>query len=442
MEIYLSNNNNKKQLFIPIKNNTVKIYACGPTVYEYQHIGNGRSMVTFDILYRLLKNFYNVKYVRNITDVDDKIIDRSIKNNEKPYSLTRRMIKIFHEDMKSLNCLEPNYEPTVTEHIQDILHMITLLINKGHAYQAEQHIYFAINSYNKYGKLFNRCTDKLQPRIDRIGPKKNCKDFVLWKPRTKKDNIWFESPWGQGRPGWHIECSAMSKKYLGSHFDIHCGGSDLIFPHHENENAQSTCSSQQNQFVNYWIHSGLVTINEIKMSKKLKNFITIRDIIAKGFRPIDLRCFYIKAHYRQQINFTYKNLDDAKKTIDKIAYCIQKYDRNSKKIYQLTEEFLEYIRDDLNTPKAMSYIHGLIRKILNGKVKYIKDLISSTEFLGILPEQKIQTNKEQVEILAKERENFRKKREWYKADQLRVKIEKLGYKITDQKTKYELFNSD
>ena len=274
----------KKEVFKPINPKKISLYAWGPTVYDKPHVGNARSLVVFDVLFRVLKTIYgpNVVYVRNITDLDDKIIEASIKNKKNINQITSEVTKIFHDNCKSLNCLKPTFEPKATEHIKEMIEMTSSLISKGFAYQNNGHVYFEVNSFKEYGKLSNKNLDELKSgsRIEISNLKKNPIDFVLWKPSDNKDPGW-DSPWGRGRPGWHLECSVMCEKYLGKNFDIHGGGLDLIFPHHENEIAQSCCNNNTENFANYWVHNGFLTINKEKMSKSLGNIITISDAVKK-----------------------------------------------------------------------------------------------------------------------------------------------------------------
>ena len=279
-DIFLTNNlNNKKEKFVPIDEKNIKMYVCGPTVYDDPHIGNARPIVVFDILYKIFKKKYpKVTYVRNITDVDDKIIEASKKSKKSINEITKNITEIFRVNCESLNCLKPTSEPKATEHIDGMIEMTKSLIEKKFAYVSNSHVYFSVASYKNYGKLSNKKLDELKSgnRIEVSNLKKNPMDFVLWKPSNKEDPGW-ESPWGRGRPGWHLECSVMSEKYLGKVFDIHGGGLDLIFPHHENEIAQSCCNNSTDNFANYWVHNGFVTINKEKMSKSLGNIVTISD---------------------------------------------------------------------------------------------------------------------------------------------------------------------
>ena len=309
----------KKEVFKPLNPKKISLYACGPTVYDNPHVGNARSLVVFDVLFRVLRSLYdnNVTYVRNITDVDDKIIDASKKQKKKINEITEEITKIFHENCKSLNCLEPSVEPKATNHIKEMVEMTSSLISKGFAYENKGNVYFNIKSFKDYGKLSNKNLDELKAghRIETSDLKKNLMDFVLWKPSVDEDPGW-ESPWGRGRPGWHLECSVMSEKYLGKKFDIHGGGLDLIFPHHENEIAQSRCNNNTSSFANYWIHNGFVTINKEKMSKSLGNIITISDAVKKYSGQV-VRLALLSAHYSQPLDWNDDLLNNQKSILNK-----------------------------------------------------------------------------------------------------------------------------
>ena len=282
MSLKLSNTlTRKKEIFQPIKKSEIGMYVCGPTVYDYPHVGNARPLVVFDVLYRVLMEFYEdykINYVRNITDIDDKIIEAAKKKNISIKEITDKVTKDFHDDCKFLGCLNPTHEPKATEHLDEMINLIAKLIELGFAYESNKHVYFEVSKFKEYGKLSNKKVEDLisGSRVEISENKKNAGDFVLWKPSNEAEPSW-DSPFGPGRPGWHLECSAMSEKYLGVHFDIHGGGLDLIFPHHENEIAQSVCCNQNDKFANYWIHNGYVTVDKQKMSKSLGNFITIND---------------------------------------------------------------------------------------------------------------------------------------------------------------------
>lgn len=363
-DVYLYNTlSRKKDLFTPIDASNVRMYACGPTVYDRPHIGNARSAVIYDVLYRVLMQKYgkdHVTYVRNITDVDDKINAAAKANGEPISALTGRVEGWFHDDTDALNVLRPNVEPHATTHIPEMVAMIEKLIAGGYAYVAEDHVLFAVDKYKDYGALSGRKLDELQAgaRIEVESYKRHPGDFVLWKPANEGDDASsvFDSPWGAGRPGWHIECSAMSNKHLGAHFDIHGGGADLMFPHHENEIAQSKCSDPaHNHFANVWVHNGFLTVNGEKMSKSLGNFITVRDLLDKGVRGEVIRFALLSAKYSEPLDWNEKLLHDAKLTLDKWYRQLAASDGS---VGQLPTAFLEAVGDDLNLPKAFSLMHA------------------------------------------------------------------------------------
>jgi cysteinyl-tRNA synthetase len=443
LKIYLANTlTNKKEEFIPFNKDDVKMYVCGPTVYDRPHIGNARSSVIFDMLYRLLKVAYlKVTYVRNITDVDDKIIAASNENSEDVKELTCRMTSYFHQDLEALNCLPPDHEPRATENIENMILMIERLIAKGHAYANEGSVYFDIKSFPDYGKLSNKKIEDLQVgnRVEVSDLKKNPLDFILWKPRKSHEQLYFDSPWGEGRPGWHIECSAMSKDLLGDRFDIHGGGSDLVFPHHENEIAQSRCESSTNHFAKYWLHNGFLTVSKSKMSKSLKNFITVKDLSSKGVDGAIIRYFYLTAHYKKPLDFNQKALDDSTNAIEKfktsLKFAKTKMDFKESKV---PSEFLTYLADDLNSPAALRYLHNLSSQILNGDAEKANDLYSCCQLLGLNIEKKEKAVDDRITVLAEKRKEAKKSGNWVKADRIRDEIESLGCKIIDTKDGYEI----
>ncbi len=442
MKIYFTNTlTNKKEEFVPFDNNHVKMYVCGPTVYNRAHIGNARSSVTFDLLYRILQAVYpKVTYVRNITDVDDKILNAANESDEDIKDLTAIMIGYFYDDLEALNCLSPNHEPKATENISQMIAMIKRLISKGHAYVNEEHVYFDIKSFNNYGKLSNRRLAELEisTRVEVSELKRNPLDFVLWKPKKVHEPMYFDSPWGQGRPGWHIECSAMSKELLGNKFDIHGGGTDLIFPHHENEIAQSICESSNNEFAKYWLHNGFLTVNGDKMSKTLKNFITVKELLDKGVLGAVIRYFYLTAHYRKPLDFNQKALDDANKGIHRFKVGLISNQNISKESKEIPKEFLGYLADDLNTPAALSYIHKLSNEVIHGDNDKIDDLYNCCKLLGIDIRQKEKHVSEDVIVLAEKRKIAKSQKKWDEADKIRMEIANLGYKIIDTKDGYKI----
>ena len=310
---------NEKKLFEPIDPSNVRMYVCGPTVYDFPHVGNARPVIVFDLLFRLLRRIYgidNVTYVRNITDVDDKIIAAASENNEDIKSLTERTIKFFHDDADYIGALEPTFEPKATDYINDMINIISCLIEKDYAYVSEDNVLFSASKFSKYGQLSGKNLEEMiaGSRVEVESFKRSSSDFVLWKPSKSSEPGW-DSPWGKGRPGWHIECSAMSEKLLGKNFDIHGGGQDLIFPHHENEIAQSECANNE-KFANYWLHNGFVNVEGNKMSKSDGNFVTVNQLKQK-YQGEVIRLAMISTHYRQPLNWTENNLTECKKTLDK-----------------------------------------------------------------------------------------------------------------------------
>ena len=327
--------------FVPMDEKNVRMYVCGPTVYNRIHLGNARNVVIFDVLFRLLRKIYGkdcVKYVRNITDIDDKIIKASIENNITETELTQKTIKYFHEDCEYLQCLQPTFEPKVSEEIPEIIKTIEKIIANGHAYVEDGNVMFSVESYTEYGRLSNRKieTNIQNERIAKSEYKHNQDDFLLWK--KTEDGITWNSPWGKGRPGWHIECSAMSNKYLGKDFDIHGGGADLKFPHHENEIAQSKCANIGYAFAKYWIHNGFLMVEGQKMSKSLGNFIMVDEIRKKGVNGNVLRLALLTTQYRKPMNFTNKLLQDSEKMLYKFSKCLDKIDKNELNSFTLSED--------------------------------------------------------------------------------------------------------
>jgi len=359
---------NQKQVFKPINPSCVGIYVCGMTVYDFCHMGHARVLVMFDVMTRhMRRTFPEVKYVRNITDIDDKIINRSIENQEDIYSLTNRFIKAMHEDEIALNILKPDFEPRATESIDQMYSMIESLIEKGFAYQGKNgDVYYSVKRFKNYGKLSGKNLDGLKAgaRVDIESDKRDPLDFVLWKMAKPNEPKW-PSPWGEGRPGWHLECSAMSTHHLGNHFDIHGGGMDLTFPHHENEIAQSE-GANNCSFVNTWMHVGFVNINDEKMSKSLNNFFTIRDVLEK-YDGETLRYFLISSHYRSPLSFSDENLASAKSALTRLYTATRGLSASSKAMGQVTmgfdyeKRFNEALDDDFNTPIALSILFEIAK---------------------------------------------------------------------------------
>lgn len=374
----------KKEEFKPINPEHVGMYVCGPTVYDYAHIGNARPVIVFDVLYRLLSKLYpKVTYVRNITDVDDKINAKSKETGEDIRSITERTAKMFHEDMAALNAGNPDIEPRATEHIAEMIELIERLIENDHAYAADHHVLFHVPSMPTYGALSGRNMEDMiaGARVEVASYKKDPADFVLWKP-SKDDEPGWDSPWGRGRPGWHIECSAMSQKYLGETFDIHGGGHDLVFPHHENEIAQSCCANKTEKYANYWMHNGHLMVEGEKMSKSLGNFFTVHDLLEEMSGEA-LRFNMLSAHYRSPFDFTRDGVAESKAALDRFYNAL----RND--VVAIDEEvpqaFLDALQDDLNTPVAISVMHEVLtafNKDPNGKLK--GQLLACAGLLGIL----------------------------------------------------------
>jgi cysteinyl-tRNA synthetase len=389
-DIFLTNNlSNKKEKFVPIDKKKIGMYVCGPTVYDDPHIGNARPLVIFDILFRVLKCKYgnqSVNYIRNITDIDDKIIQASQDKKISVSEITKKVTKNFHDDCIFLNCQKPTEEPKATENINLMIDMINELLKKNFAYKKNGHVYFEVNKFKDYGNLSNKKLEDLiaGSRVEISENKKNPEDFVLWKPSNESEPSW-KSPWGQGRPGWHLECSAMSKIFLGNEFDIHGGGIDLLFPHHENEIAQSRCANDTKVFANYWVHNAFITISNEKMAKSQGNILKINDFKEKVSGQI-LRFALMSAHYKQPLDWNDKLLNECKNTIDK---WYQIY-LSLKTPLKIPNEMLLPLYDDLNTPGYISNLHNLFDKAKNGNENDKKIFISACNFVGLLNETKDQ----------------------------------------------------
>ena len=430
----------QKELFKPINPKTITMYACGPTVYDNPHVGNARTLVVFDTLFRVLKKIYeNVSYIRNITDVDDKIIEASKKKNKSISEITEDVTKVFHANCKSLNCLTPTKEPKATDHIVEMVKMTESLIKKNFAYEVEGHVYFSVSSFKKYGKLSNKNLAELKAgsRVEVSKLKKNPMDFVLWKPSSKEDPGW-NSPWGRGRPGWHLECSVMSEKYLGKQFDIHGGGLDLIFPHHENEIAQSCSNNSSEKFSNYWVHNGFVTINKEKMSKSLGNVISISEAVHKYSGQV-VRLALLSAHYSQPLDWNDKLLEGQKSIIEK---WYQLYEDSN---VEIPSDVIDTLLDDLNTPGFIAKIHELYNAANKGDDKSKKLFNSACKLIGLFDlnknewERLKKTNTDISEdlIIKKiaERTSAKQKGDFKLADQIRNELLTKGIIIEDQKGK-------
>ncbi|MDO9949310.1 cysteine--tRNA ligase [Glaesserella parasuis] len=439
----------EKEEFKPIHPDHVGMYVCGVTVYDLCHFGHGRTFVSFDVIARYLRYLgYNLRYVRNITDVDDKIIKRSLENNETCDQLVDRMIIEMHKDFDALNILRPDVEPRATQHIPEIIAIVEKLLAKGHAYVAEDgDVMFNVESFQKYGALSRQNLEQLQAgaRVEIKSVKRNPMDFVLWKMSKENEPSW-DSPWGKGRPGWHIECSAMNSKELGNHFDIHGGGSDLMFPHHENEIAQSCCA-HGDDYVNYWLHTGMLTINEEKMSKSLNNFFTIRDILNK-YDCESVRYFFLTAQYRSLLDYSEENIGLARKALERLYTALRGCDWNVELAEndQYVTAFKESMDDDFNTPGALAVLFELAREVNKLKAenqaeanKLAARLKQLAGVLGLLeqdPETFLQgdaNNDEvaEIEALIKQRNEARASKNWAMADEARSKLTAMGIVLED-----------
>ena len=441
----------KKEPFKPLVPGHISLYVCGITVYDYCHIGHARVFVAFDVIVRFLRaSGWKVKYVRNITDIDDKIIKRAQENNESIEILTARFIQAMHEDANALNVLSPDEEPRATHHIGTIISMVEKLQTNGVAYVADNgDVYFQVDRYKPYGELAHKDLEQLQAgaRVEVVSQKHSNLDFVLWKMAKPGEPAW-DSPWGRGRPGWHIECSAMSTDCLGDTFDIHGGGSDLVFPHHENERAQSECATGKT-FVNTWMHVGFVQVDKEKMSKSLNNFFTIRDVL-KEYDPEVKRYFLIASHYRSPVNYSKELLEQAKNALERLYTALRGLDLSkavndkqaSTAIFR--ERFFEAMNDDFNTPIALSVIFDLVHAVNTAREKNAPELIglglllkSLGNILGLLerdPQAYLQgksEDKAEIELLIAEREEARTTKNWARADELRKQLAAMGVVLED-----------
>ena len=467
---------NKIEEFKTIEENKVKMYVCGPTVYNYIHLGNARPIVVFDTLARYFKyKGMEVDYVQNFTDVDDKIINKSIEEGISASEVSEKYIKCFFEDINRLNILESVKRPKVTENMAEIIEIIQKLIDNGFAYEKDGDVYFEVKKYKDYGKLSNQKIEELElgARIDVSEIKKNPMDFALWKKKKKEGEPFWESPWGQGRPGWHIECSAMAKKHLGDTFDIHGGGQDLVFPHHENEIAQSKCAYHGN-FANYWLHNGFIQINGDKMSKSLGNFFLLREILEK-FSGNVVRLFILSTHYRKPINFSFENMEDTKKALQNIVKSMNKFEgivekyKNEKtveiknldfsqKIDEFDKKFEDAMDEDMNTPQALATIFDQIRETnkfisvnkdelskiyseIEKSYESLKRKIGNVFGIEIKMEnsakeedgENMELTKKLIELLIKLRSEARSEKNFKLSDEIRDELKVLGVEIKDNR---------
>ena len=434
-----------KELFKPINYKNITMYVCGPTVYDEPHVGNARSLVVFDLLFRVLKKVYgetNVTYVRNITDIDDKIIDTAKEKNLPIDNITKEVTKQFHSACKNLNCLNPTVEPKATEHVDEMIKMTDSLIKKGFAYTNKGHVYFKISSFKNYGKLSNKNLDELKAgsRVEVSSFKKNPLDFVLWKPSEENDPSW-DSPWGKGRPGWHLECSVMSEKYLGKKFDIHGGGLDLVFPHHENEIAQSCSNNSIERMANFWVHNGFLTMDKEKMSKSQGNIVSISSAV-KNYNGQIIRLALLSSHYKQPLDWNKELLENQRNTLNK-WYSLYEEKSDTKEM----PECFECLLDDLNTPEYISKLHELYNAALKGDNKKKDSFNNACRLIGIFNEDKNSWEKykrksikvSETFIIKKinERLQARKNGDFKLADKIRDELLKEGVLIEDKKDNTE-----
>jgi cysteinyl-tRNA synthetase len=444
----------QKETFKPIEPGKVRMYVCGMTVYDLCHVGHARVMVIFDMIARHLRYIgFDVLYVRNITDIDDKIINRANENNETITELTERFIGAMNEDSEALGVIPPDIEPKATQHMDQIIDMISTLIEKKHAYIGNNNdVYFDISSFDQYGKLSGKNTEELRAgeRVDIEEEKDDPLDFVLWKAAKVGEPSW-SSPWGDGRPGWHIECSAMSTHCLGNHFDIHGGGQDLQFPHHENEIAQSVCSSGE-AFANVWIHNGFVRVDEEKMSKSLGNFFTVREVL-KEYQAEVIRFFILSSHYRSPLNYSIDNLEEAKSALSRLYTALRDstVSSNAEPIKKYVDEFDAAMNDDFNSPKAISLLHELARELNRSTDKSSKEateLAATLKYLasvlGLLQDEpqaflqaKINANDDEqqdeitIQKLIDERNEAKAGKNYAKADEIREQLVTMGISLED-----------
>ena len=430
----------EKQVFQPIDPEHVRVYACGPTVYNFAHIGNARMAVVFDLLSTVLRRVYpKVTYASNITDVDDKIITASQESGEAIDFITRKYEKIYNEDMAALGVIAPDVQPRATEHIQEMIQLIERLIERGHAYAKDGHALFNVPSFPAYGGLSGRSRDEqiAGARVEVAPYKKDAADFVLWKPSDKDQPGW-DSPWGFGRPGWHIECSAMAEKHLGLPFDIHGGGADLKFPHHENEIAQSCCAHGSEDdlsgFAKFWVHNGFVTVNGEKMSKSLGNFMLVHDLI-NDFPGEALRLTLLSAHYRQPLDFSIDKIKESKRLLDRYY---QRLDQMKDLPAQITEpphNVVDALCDDLNTPQAFAELNGLLKE--ENSVTLKAQLLAAGNLIGILKEVPsewlghVANDESAFEGLLRERTEARQAKNFKRSDEIRDELAAKGYTIED-----------
>jgi cysteinyl-tRNA synthetase len=449
MQLKLHNTlSGKKEIFQPIDHSNITMYVCGPTVYARAHLGNARSIIVYDILYRILQKIYpKVTYLRNITDVDDKIIKAAFDEKTTTTKISDRYTKFFHEDMKYLSCLNPTFEPKATNYIKDMIEIIEQLIHQKKAYIKNGSVYFDVSEFPNYGKLSKRKLDEQIDcaRIKENEDKDNAEDFVLWKVEPTETDAIFESPWGPGRPGWHIECSAMTFANFGHTFDIHGGGSDLKFPHHENEIAQICAAHKDAHYAKYWVHNGFLTVDGQKMSKSLENFITVEDIRKKNLDGEIARYTMLRTHYTQPFDWSEQNILETKKDLKKLCDILINFPEleNREAEENLHEKFFENLLDDMNTPIALMSLQTLANQIHSENDEKVRKnlalkIYSCLKFIGIDPFILIKkygskVDENTIQKLIKERKIAKNEKNFSKSDEIRVELTKLGIEVKDVK---------
>lgn len=451
MALHLYNTRTRqKERFEPIDANDIKMYVCGPTVYNFAHIGNARPVVVFDVLFRVLKRLYpKVIYARNITDIDDKIMKAAAQQNIPIAQLAEHFANCYSEDMAQLKALPPTLTPYATHNLDAMISMVAKLVEQGHAYAAEGHVLFDVKSMEDYGKLSNRSLEDMLDgaRVEVAPYKKYAGDFVLWKPSSESEPGW-DSPWGRGRPGWHLECSAMIERHLGETIDIHGGGRDLIFPHHENELAQSLCAHGGRDYVRYWMHNGYLNIDGEKMSKSLGNFRTVRDLLG-SYRGEVMRFALLCAQYRSELDFSVDLLEQARAALDTLYGALRKHKAVAAQDVTLEQiAGIEALFDDLNTPLAISALHGVAKQLNKAEdpeeIALLKgQLLNAGELLGLLQDdpdtwfqgaaQHAKISAEEIEALIEERQQAKLAKNYQRADEIRTSLKEAGVELEDGK---------
>jgi cysteinyl-tRNA synthetase len=439
----------KKIPFVPLKEGEVTMYLCGPTVYNYAHIGNARPAVVFDLLARLLRRNYKLTFARNITDVDDKINAASVESGKPIDEITARFIKAYNDDMGALGVCPPDIEPRATQHVSEMIAMIDTLIDKGYAYEAEGHVLFDVSSNRDYGTLSKRDLREMiaGSRVEVAPYKKAAHDFVLWKPSTPELPGW-DSPWGRGRPGWHIECSAMAEKHLGTTIDIHAGGRDLVFPHHENEMAQSSCAHDGAPFARYWLHNGFLSMDQTKMSKSLGNVLLVHDLI-KTVPGEVIRLALLSAHYKQPLDWSAETLDSARRMLDRLYGAVQGIDvpDAARAAAQVPADLLEALEDDLNSPRAMAAFFRLAKDLNKAttddeRIELAAQMYASGDLMGFLGTDpdvwfarhtEGEMSPEDIEVLIERRNTAKSARDFAAADAIRDELLAAGITIQDSR---------